>query len=110
MLTTQCDREFEQALLSLSEVCCAVAQSLTKDPLLARELAEETLLRAWAERNALDLRDGLKMVLLSRLRKTYLAKYQGRVARPAESREDSPAYARLKTSLMPVACGQFSAN
>ena len=67
---------FEEELIRLSEVCYAVAQTLTKDPELARCLAEETILRAWAERGSLDLSNGLKPVLLSRLRAHFIARYR----------------------------------
>lgn len=86
MVRTEYSREFESALLSYAGMCHAVALRLCKDREIARQLAEETLLRAWSERESLDLRGGLKMGLLSMLRANYLRRCTGFAATQSESR------------------------
>lgn len=73
--------EFQNALLALSDTCFAVTRKLIKDDELARRLTEETLLQAWAERETLDLSDGLKVVLLTRLRQAYVRRYRNAPAK-----------------------------
>lgn len=76
MSSTEICHEFDKSLLLLSDLCLAVAFTFTGDMEVARRLAEETLIRVWADRDSLDMSEGLKMCVLSRLRSCYIQKYQ----------------------------------
>ncbi len=66
---------YEQALLSYTPTCYAVALRLTQDALDARDLTREVLTSAWERRGRLASRLGdVKTYLLTTMRDHYLKK------------------------------------
>ncbi len=67
---------FEQVLLSYTEMCYSVALALTRNPVHARDLTRNVLTWAWhgCDRRA-DTRT-IKAKLLTVLRETYLQEYR----------------------------------
>jgi hypothetical protein len=74
--------DFEQMLLSHTEMCFSVALALTRNREDARDLARETLAWAWRRRGAAGGPGCIKADLLKELRRGFLCKY-GRPAAPA---------------------------
>lgn len=66
---------FEEVLLSYTDMCCAVAFALTRDPDQAQNLAHDVLLWAWRLRDDQDAGTPIKMKLLGKLRERFLSDY-----------------------------------
>ena len=68
--------DFEQVLLSNTEMCYLVALALTHNPGWALALAKETLLWAWSLGEGDWDAGGIKRTLLSELRGRYMRRYR----------------------------------
>ena len=81
------NHDFEQVLLSNTEMCYSVALALTRNPGRALSLAKETLLWAWPLGEGEWDAGGIKRTLLSELRGRYMRSYRVARVRPASGRQ-----------------------
>lgn len=67
---------YRLALIDHVDLCDSVAFRLTADPLDAKALAGHVLAWAWLRRDTLNVESGTKMMLLTKLRETYIEYYR----------------------------------
>ena len=67
---------FEAVLLSYVDMCYSVAFALTRDPYDARDLARDVVTWAWLLHDSAEGKSGIKMKLLTALRRRFLQHYR----------------------------------
>lgn len=94
-MSQQTDQRFQQGLLAAIPNIRAFAISLCKNPQMANDLVQETLLKAWANREKFQDGSSLKAWLFTILRNTYFSDF--RRARREVQDVDGAAAATLST-------------
>ncbi len=78
-------QNFEQNLLSYTDLCYSVALALTRNPYDAEDLARDVMTRIWLLRHYNSAKTVTKKELLMQLRERFLQKYRPKVASGAQN-------------------------